>query len=71
MKKIFSEFKSVFLRHALGLPLTALFSTALSASLPFLRWPLHTAFFCAMLREKKVAEHFPNLFFSALVKHAL
>ncbi|MBR5624685.1 tRNA pseudouridine(38-40) synthase TruA [bacterium] len=70
MKKIFSEFKSVFLRHAIGLPLTALFSTALSASLPFLRWPLHTAFFCAMLREKKVAEHFPNLFFSALVKHA-
>ena len=71
MTKIFSEFKKVFLRHTLGLPLTTLISTALSGSLPFLRWPMHTAFLSAMLREKKVEEHFPNLFFSALIKHAL
>ena len=71
MKKIFSEFKSVFLRHTLGLPLTALISSALSGSLPFLRWPMHTAFLSAMLREKKTEAHFPDLFFSALVKHAL
>ncbi|MBO7435063.1 tRNA pseudouridine(38-40) synthase TruA [bacterium] len=70
MSKAFSEFKKIFSRHILGLPLTTLISAVLSGTMPFLRWPMHTAFLCALLREKKDGGHFPDVFLAAIIRHA-
>ncbi len=71
MTDLYYDFKNVLRRHLLGLPLTSLFSLALSSALPILRWPCHVAFFQALKREENSGRHFPDVFFNGLLKHIL
>lgn len=68
---LYSDFKNVLKRHLWGLPLTSLFSLALSSALPILRWPCHVAFFQTLKKAENSDKPFPDFFFNVLLKHIL
>lgn len=71
MTGFYSDFKNVLKRHLWGLPLTSLFSLALSSALPILRWPCHVAFFQTLKKAENSDKPFPDIFFNVLFKHVL
>lgn len=71
MITLYSDFKSVLKRHLFGLPLTSLFSLAISSILPILRWPCHVAFLQTLKKAENSDKPFPDIFFNVLLKHIL
>ena len=71
MTKTLQDFKRLFTKHAMGLPLTALLSVFIGRLLPFFRWMLHSAFLTSQKRGIDDEEHFPVIFLNVIAKHIL